>query len=295
MASIGLRAAIILLFSLGTLSIPAGAQEAGGTMAADIRTGSCEAPAATAAALAAIAFPPGAPAGAGTAVAVASSYSVVPIAIDVMLASEHSIHVVGQDGQVLACGNVGGSRDVNGALSIGIRPGGGSAFGGIAYMTPIAGAPAQTGISVFVAELGEGPGAGAAATPTPVSKEEYTRAVRGQVTLMVASLQRVDALVAAHQPGVASWTDQIAAELALWRILHKEAVALVPPPELEAFHARYTEATALLDSAAGDIMQALESGDQQLLTTANEKVDRAIQMLRALDAPDATPAATPPA
>lgn len=282
----------ILLLALVIAAAPATAQGTPETYAIHIHAGTCDGPGDIVVPLTDLTAPAGERTGPDAATNAATSYSSVPLALDVLLAQPHAIDVHrAVDGAVIACGEIGGVPDANGAVSVGLRPANGSGFSGIAYLGPQAGNPSQTGISAFLAETG-----GTAVAPAqPLEAATYAAAVRAQISLTVGSLQRVDTLFDAPDPADQAWLTQLNAEMALWHILYGEAQGLVPPPELADFHIRYVEALALLDSAALDITEALATGDQARLTQADAKIDEAIAALRALDrsGSTATPAATP--
>ncbi len=297
------RDMVIALCVAISLVIPAHAQEEPVRFAARIDAGTCDAPGEVAAPLADVTVAGGDRRGQATSVEVAASYSVVPLSLDTLLSGSFTLNVHSStSGESIACGEIGGALDENGALSIGLRPSGSSGFSGVTYMAPVAGDPSQTGISTFVAETSTSPATNVpasqpAATPAAGESEDvagtYPATIRSQVTLVVGSLQRVDALFADPRPDDAAWNDQVKAELTLWQILYAEAQSLVPPSAYADFHARYVDALSLLDSAARDVVDALDTGDQESLAQAGEKIQQGIEALRALDAPDqeGTPAA----
>lgn len=285
---IGLLVAGFALFTLAAGVVPATAQEP--ALSAAIQDGTCASPGEVTAPLTVPVVAGGAPAGSSEATRAATSFSAVPLTVDALLASPHVVLARSADNAVVACGEVGGAIDPGGALTIGLRPAEGSAYNGIAYLAPVAGDPSQTGISLFLA----GTVVTVAPTPTPPATEvqDYPGAVRGQVTLLGGSLQRVNALFDEPKVDDRAWIDQVTAELALWRLLYRDAQALTPPAEYATFHERYLVALALLDGAAEDVRVALDTGDAQRLADGSDKIRQGIEALRALDAPDpATPAA----
>jgi hypothetical protein len=296
MGRIRLLAGIALL-ALATGMAPVRAQEPAPGLSAAIQAGTCAAAGEVAGQLTVPVVAAGAAAGSGDATRAATSYTAVPLALDALLASPHAILARSGDDTVVACGEVGGAMDPGGALTIGLRPAEGSAYSGIAYLAPVAGDPSQTGISLFLAETVVVPPSvppTVAPTPTPApAVEDYPGTVRGQVTLLVGSLHRVDTLFDEPKVDDRAWRDQVTAELALWRLLYRDAQALTPPQEYAAFHEQYLAALALLDGAAEDVRVALDTGDQQRLADGSDKIRQGIEALWALDAPD--PAATPAA
>jgi hypothetical protein len=253
--------------------------------------------------------PTGNSTGAGETTIASSSYTVVGATLETLASTQLAIIIWDPTGDcVVACGEIGGPLDRNGALSIGLRPVESSGYSGIAYLAPIVSNPSQTGISVFLAETdsqaSNGSSASAAepdsgsgmAPPEPGTSNaaDYATAVRRQVTILVGSLQRVNDLFGQPQPDNGEWSDQVLAELTLWQILYASAQDATPPSEFQNFNERYLQALSLLDGAARDIVTALETGDQGLLHSASQDIDQAIEEIRALDAADeeATPEAS---
>jgi hypothetical protein len=88
--------------------------------------------------------------GSAKAVPVAVSYSTVDISLDEMLEREHAIVIRGSDkDEILACGEIGGVRQSDGALAVGLSDAG-SGVSGVAYLAPLSDDSDQTGISLFV-------------------------------------------------------------------------------------------------------------------------------------------------
>lgn len=87
--------------------------------------------------------------GAVDAIQAATSYTRVSVSLETMLADDHVIAVLDEDGQsVLACGAIGGVPDGQGAFTIGLSPVDDSGVAGTAYLASRAGG--TTGISIFV-------------------------------------------------------------------------------------------------------------------------------------------------
>lgn len=284
--------AICMLLAVASMAAPVAAQVAATPYTLQIVTGTCDAPGDVVAPMTALEAPAGEPAGAGSAIAGASSYSSVAVSIDDLLAAPHAISVTSTgDNAVVSCGDIGGVRNDGGALVIGLRPLNGSGLAGIAYLSPQAGNPAQTGISTFLAATS----GGNTSTGDPLDETAYATTVRSHITLVVGSLQRVDALFDQPRLDDQAWLNQVRAELTLWQVIYGEAQDLVPPANLAAFHGRYVEAIALLDSAAQDIITGLETNDQALLDQADGKINDAVAAIRALDSADgATPGPASP-
>jgi hypothetical protein len=101
-----------------------------------------------------------APAGAGAgqadeAAAAESSFTVVPMTLDAILAADHAINVhlsAEEIGTYIACGELGGVVDLNGQLIVGLREESSSGYTGIAFLGA---APdgVSTNVSVFIAPV----------------------------------------------------------------------------------------------------------------------------------------------
>lgn len=262
------------------------AQESAAVYTVNIHGGACASLGEVTAPLGELTLLPDGQTGQGTASPATSSYAAVPLTLDVLLAEDHAVAVHDAvTSAMVACGEIGGAADTGAAIVIGLRPSGDSGLSGIAYLAPSA---TETGVSVFLADTGVSTTSG---EPEQESQDvaTYVPMVRNQVTLLVSSLQRVDALFDTPQPMESAWGEQLVAELTLWQILYEDAQELRPPAELADFHTRYLDAVSLLDSAATDILAALENGDQALLAQAGEKIDQGVAAIRALDTPPATP------
>jgi len=108
---------------------------------------------------------------------VETSVTIVPLALDALLAEDHVINVhlsVDEITTYIACGEIGGTiADADTSLTIGLREQDGSGFVGVAYLAPGADG-ISTLVSLFVAEGLAGDGVGGAAdegaaeeTPAP--------------------------------------------------------------------------------------------------------------------------------
>jgi hypothetical protein len=106
------------------------------------------------------------------AVVAATSFTVVPLTLDAILADDHAINAhlsADEIGTYIACGDVGGVIDATGSLVIGLQEQNNSGFTGIAFLSPGADG-ASTNVSVFVAQdlaRGARQGGGAEAEETP--------------------------------------------------------------------------------------------------------------------------------
>ena len=94
--------------------------------------------------------------GQGDAATVAeSSFTTVPVTLDVLLATPHAINAHLSPEAIdtyIACGEIGGIFDINGQLIIGLRESSGSGYTGIAFLIP-GDDGASTNVSVFLAPV----------------------------------------------------------------------------------------------------------------------------------------------
>jgi hypothetical protein len=83
----------------------------------------------------------------------ATSYSVVDVSLETMMGSDYVLAVLDADDDttVVACGAVGGTRDGQAAVAVGLAPVEASGVAGVAYLAPSGGG---TAISMFVVEEG---------------------------------------------------------------------------------------------------------------------------------------------
>lgn len=273
------------------------AQDVSTSYIVQIRAGTCADPGDGLTQLETLTFADSNPVGAAEAAMAASSYSVAPLALDALTSSATAIVVLdGESNVLVACGEIGGVFGTDGALSIGLRPAGDSGLSGIAYLAPSSGDPAQTGISTFLALTGAGAGDAAEPAVPTMDAADYSSMINNQLTVLVGSLQRIDALFGQADASDSSWVSQVGAELFLWKLLYRVAQDVESPAAFADFDEQYLGALALLDSAATDIMQGIQTGDESLLTSASDKIQDAVTALRGLQSaqPSATPTAATP-
>ncbi len=120
---------------------------------ARIHTGTCDEVGEVIQPLENLVAPVGVAAGQEEAVGAETSFTSVPLTLDAILADDHVINVHMSADQIdvyIACGEIGGVLDANGALVIGLGEMEGSGFSGIAFLAPGADG-ASTDVSVFIA------------------------------------------------------------------------------------------------------------------------------------------------
>lgn len=120
-----------------------------------IHAGSCDTLGEVVQPLTDVTEPQGTSAGQSTGIPVGTSFTTVPLALDAILAGDHAINVhesAENIGNYIACGDLGGVINSQGALVVGLRELNDSGYSGIAFLVPNAADPAQTDVSVFLAQ-----------------------------------------------------------------------------------------------------------------------------------------------
>jgi plastocyanin len=131
--------------------------------------------------LTALTVPVGEVSGNKDAVVAEAAFTVIPQSLDELLATDHAlkVHLSKEQIQIyLACGDIGGTVDTNGALIVGMKELDNSGYTGIAYLAPAG--DGGTSVSVLIAKVlpGGTPDAAteaaqaAAATPAAASEPQ---------------------------------------------------------------------------------------------------------------------------
>lgn len=158
--------ALIASFAVGSIAMTAVAQDAtpeaspvaDESRPAHIHTGSCDEVGEVIQPLQNLTLPTGATIGHAEAVSAETSFTNVPLTLDAILAEDHiiNVHMSAEEIDVyIACGEVGGALDANGALVIGLGELNNSGYRGIAFLSPAADG-VSTDVSVFIASEDEG-------------------------------------------------------------------------------------------------------------------------------------------
>jgi hypothetical protein len=159
----GLRSGTLLLLSAWLAVLGAGlGVRAAAELQAALQAGTCDHLGAVLAPLRPPTLPAGPAVGAPDAVLAAVSFTPAPLPLGQLLATPTAL-VLTQDERVVACGTIGGVRGADGSLTLVLRPQGGRAVTGIAFLA------ASGSCSLFV-DVGSGaagtPASGVARLPT---------------------------------------------------------------------------------------------------------------------------------
>src|SRR3954454_22575528 len=151
------------------------AQEASPPRPSHIHNGDCDELGEVIQPLNSLTVPSGPVAGNADAVVAEAAFPNLPISFTDLLATDHAVKVHLSKAQIqfyLACGDIGGALDADGALIVGLKELDNSGYTGIAYLVPAANG--STNVSVLIAKVLPGggipeaaatPAAGAAETP----------------------------------------------------------------------------------------------------------------------------------
>ncbi|MGH2615095.1 MAG: hypothetical protein ACRDJC_07645 [Thermomicrobiales bacterium] len=159
---VGVVTLALLLATLGG-SLPGGfsgqAQEASPPRPSHIHIGDCDELGEVIRPLTNLTVPGGDVSGNADAVVAEAAFTIVPESLDELLEEDHAlkVHLSREQIQVyLACGDIGGTVDANGALIVGMKELGDSGYAGIAYLAPAANG--GTSVSVMIAQVIPGAG-----------------------------------------------------------------------------------------------------------------------------------------
>lgn len=146
---------------------PGLAQTASPPRPSHVHAGDCDEPGAVLQPLTPLTVPGGQLSGNSDAVLAEAAFSSIPLTLDQMLAADHSLKIHLSAAQIdvyLACGDIGGAVDADGALIVGLKEQDGSGYAGIAYLVP---SGAGTLLSVMIAKVLPGGGTGDDAAEAP--------------------------------------------------------------------------------------------------------------------------------
>ncbi len=121
-----------------------------------------------------------------------TSFATIPLTLDALLAEPHALAVAASEDEpddLVACGEIGGIIDENGALTLGLREWEGSGYAGIAYLFPAEESP-STLASIFVAPSRAPGEAIPAGTPAPQVIVQETVVMGSDGTPVVVRVER---------------------------------------------------------------------------------------------------------
>ncbi len=130
------------------------AQEASPPRPSHIHSGDCDEPGAVVQPLNSLTVPVGPVSGNSDAVIAEAAFTSIPQPLDDLLAEDHALKVHLSADQIqtyLACGDIGGAADADGALIVGMKELDDSGYAGIAYLVPAA--DGSTSVSVMIAQV----------------------------------------------------------------------------------------------------------------------------------------------
>jgi plastocyanin len=166
------------------------AQQASPSLPSHIHSGDCDELGPIIQPLNSLTVPPGKVLGNGDAVVAEAAFTSIPQPLDELLAEDKAIKIHLSKDQIqvyLACGDIGGALDADGALIVGLKEVDNSGYAGIAYLVPAA--DGGTSVSVMIAKVlpGGGPKKGqAAATAEGTSGAQAGAAAAGPNVVGVA-------------------------------------------------------------------------------------------------------------
>jgi hypothetical protein len=130
------------------------AQEVSPSRPSHIHSGDCDELGEVIQPLNSLTVPVGAVSGNSDAVVAEAAFTSIPQPLDELLAEDHALKVHLSADQIqtyLACGDIGGAADADGALIVGMKELDGSGYAGIAYLVPAA--DGSTSVSVMIAQV----------------------------------------------------------------------------------------------------------------------------------------------
>ena len=185
---------LTVCLSLGgaTLITPGGqAQEASPPRPSHIHIGDCDELGEVVQPLNSLTVPVGDVSGNSDAVIAEAAFTNIPQSLDELLTEDHALKVHLSADQIqtyLACGDIGGAADADGALIVGMKELDDSGYAGIAYLVPAAGG--STSISVMIAQVAGDRSGGAIAGEAAATPEDTaeTSSTEGSPELVDVSL-----------------------------------------------------------------------------------------------------------
>lgn len=189
--AVGLLGGLALL---GAVAVPSLAQEASPPRPSHIHIGDCDELGEVIQPLTSLTVPTGEVLGNSDAVVAEAAFTTIDIPLSELVATDHALKVHLSKDQIqtyLACGDIGGALDADGALIVGLKELDDSGYTGIAYLVP--GAGSTTRLSVMIAKVNEG---SPAAAGTPAAEAQAAEPQIVDVALSNFVIDMPDALPA---------------------------------------------------------------------------------------------------
>ncbi|MFT4037877.1 MAG: hypothetical protein QM692_06830 [Thermomicrobiales bacterium] len=284
------------MLTAGLLGTVAPVMGQGASFPVEIHEGVCDDPGSAVSMLTDVPRQSAATIGAADAIPASSSFTSVPLSLDAITGSDHVVLVPAGNGDtVLACGAIGGVRQAEGALIIGLEAEGRGGLTGIVYFSPSAD-PTVTDVSVFLAgrSLAETRANGIeqqpavaqqapTAVPTAVpaaaaqqgltdQEQAYVDDVMPIISDMTDSLGRAGELFTNPRIGEDDWSLNVAVELGIWRASYQRLDAITPPPAFQTMHGHLLDALRQYNDASFDIANGLDSFDLALIEAGADKM-----------------------
>jgi hypothetical protein len=204
------------------------------------------------------------------AIPAASSFATIPIPFDVLLADDHAVTASDPAGDMVACGEIAGTRTDEGALIVGLRAEEESAVTGVAYLSPSDDA-SQTDVTLMVAGESLAEMANAQARDAVAYADDLVRITDSTRE----SFRTFATLLGNPRFGQDDWTSEVEAQLAIWDANYEEALELNPPPVFAETHALLLEALRIYGEAGDDVTLGLDTLDPNMINQASAKVVQA--------------------
>lgn len=205
------------------------------------------------------------------AIPAASSFVVkIPMPFDALLAEDHAVTASNSAGDIVACGEMAGTRTDEGALIVGLRAEDESAITGVAYLAP-GDDRSQTDVTIMVA----GEALGEMASAQALEAADYADDLVRITESTRESFRAFASLMGDPHFGQDDWTGEVKAQIAIWDSNYEEAQALNPPPVFAKTHALLLEALRIYGEAGDDVALGLDTLDPAMITQAAAKVAEA--------------------
>lgn len=207
------------------------------------------------------------------AVPAASSYAQISVPMDTLLADDHAVTASENGGDIVACGEIAGTRTDDGALMFGLRAEKGSGITGVAYVVPLED-PLQTEVSVLAAGESLAEIASAQAEAATAYADDMVRIADS----MRESFYDFVLLTGDARVDDDDWMSEVEAQVAIWDSHYEEALTLNPPSVFAETHGLLVDALRLYVEAGDGFLAAFDARDRTLLNQAFSTVAQADEL-----------------